>query len=231
MELTILGSGSALAIPREDRCEQCRSRDRRDRRLPSALLIDRHVLIDAPRQIVALLRSVGVKSAAISNVVVSHRHQDAAGGLRYLEHTRHSPPPGIKLRRYRVPHGKGTSHGFLINPSTIRHAHGGERSRTTSLRAGVAYFPDYSDIKAALPALRQATLALLDGSGWDRTFPSHQPMLQVIPIIKKLKNLKAIYFTHNGHSHIPHRKLEQMVRQLGDQRFKVAYHGLKLNVY
>lgn len=211
MICTILGSGSALPIPREDRCKQCRSKDRRDKRWPSALLIDQHFLIDAPPQITRLLRSVRVEPATVSHVVISHRHQDAAGGLRHLEHAKHSPPPGIKLRRYRVPHGKGTSHGFLINDR-------------------VAYFADYSDIKGALPALRKAKVAILDGSGWDRTFPSHQPMLQVIPIIKKLKNLKAIYFTHNGHSHIPHHKLRQMVRELGDRRFMIAYHGLAIKV-
>lgn len=211
MICTILGSGSALPIPREDRCKQCRSKDRRDKRWPSALLIDRHFLIDAPVEIVKLLQSVKVNPSKINHVVVSHHHRDASGGLKFLKQAKPLVPSGYRVRSYKVPHGKGTSKAFLINDKLL-------------------YCTDYSEIKPLLPGLRKAKVAILDGSGWQRTFPSHQPINKVIPLLKPFKNLKTIYFSHNGHSHIPHHKLKQMVRELGDQRFMIAYHGLAIKV-
>ena len=65
-------------------------------------------------------------------------------------------------------------------------------------------------------------------SGWNTSFPSHQPMAQVIPIVKRLQNLKRFYFTHNGHTHVPHAELDRWVKREGDRRFAIAYHGLRI---
>jgi transglutaminase/protease-like cytokinesis protein 3 len=94
----------------------------------------------------------------------------------------------------------------------------------------VAYCSDYSNIAPTLAALRRVQAAVLDGSGWKTSFPSHQPMAQVIPIVKRLKNLKWIFFTHNGHLHVPHAELNRRVKQEGDRRFAIAYHSLRIRV-
>jgi hypothetical protein len=220
MEILFLGTGSATPLPRPGhKCPQCRSRDVRDRRFPSALLIDRRILIDAGPSIGALLASVGRAPEDIATVVLTHRHRDAAGGLAILPaHTQVVIPErrgrftvaGHRFEAVRVPH-IGATWGYLVD-------------------GVLAYFSDYSEIGPALPALRRARVAVLDGSGWRRTFPSHQPMVKVIPTVKRLRNLRRVLFTHVGHSGLPHGELERQTRTLGDRRFGIAYHALRLTV-
>ena len=220
MEILFLGTGSAIPLPRlGHECPQCRSRDDRDRRSPSALLIDRRILIDAGPSIGALLASVGRAPESIAAVVLTHRHRDASGGLAALparmpviipERPGRFTVAGHRFQAVRVPHA-GPTWGYLID-------------------GVLAYFSDYSEIDPALFALRRARIAVLDGSGWRRTFPSHQPMVDVIPIVKRLRNLRRVLFTHVGHSGLRHVELERRARALGDRRFGVAYHGLRFNV-
>lgn len=220
MEVVFLGTGSAVPLPRPGHaCAQCRSRDVRDRRDPSALLIDRRILIDAGPSIGALLASVGCSPEDIAAVVLTHRHRDAAGGLGALPaRTRVVFPrrPGRitvanhRFEAVRVPHA-GPTWGYLID-------------------GVLAYFSDCRKIDRALPALRRARVAILDGSGWQRSFPSHQPMADVIPIVKRLRNLRRVLFTHVGHSRLPHAELERRACALGGARFGIAYHGLRLRI-
>ncbi|HEV2281493.1 MAG TPA: MBL fold metallo-hydrolase [bacterium] len=220
MEILFLGAGSATPLPRPGHeCPQCRSRDARDRRSPSALLIDRRILIDAGPSITTLLAAVGRAPEDIAAVVLTHRHRDAAGGLAVLpagtrvvvpERPGRLTVAGHRFEAVRVPHA-GPTWGYLVD-------------------GVLAYFSDYSRIGPALSALRRARIAVLDGSGWRRTFPSHQPMVDVIPIVKRLHNLRRVLFTHVGHCGLPHAELERRTRALGDDRFGIAYHGLRLTV-
>ena len=104
MNVVFLGSGSAIPIPRghDGRsgyrgalrparaqrrihdCPQCRSRDVRDRRLSSAIVIDGRVLIDAGPAIGELLSSVDVPPDGIAAILLTHRHRDAGGGLQIM---------------------------------------------------------------------------------------------------------------------------------------------------
>ncbi|HLW46550.1 MAG TPA: MBL fold metallo-hydrolase [bacterium] len=146
MEIVFLGTGSAIPLPRPGHdCPQCRSRDVRDRREPSALLIDRRILIDAGPSIGALLASVGRSPDDIAAVVLTHRHRDAAGGLGILpartrvvlpQHAGRIAIADRRLEAVRVPHA-GATWGYLID-------------------GVLAYFSDYSRITTALPALRRA---------------------------------------------------------------------------
>lgn len=92
----------------------------------------------------------------------------------------------------------------------------------------LCYISDINNLKRAVKFLKQAKIAVIDGSSWDRVFPSHITIKEAIPILEPLKNLEKIYFTHNGHTRIPHKKLEQKIRRLADQRFFLAYDGLKI---
>lgn len=223
MTITFLGTGSAIPIPRVKTdgslhdCPQCRSTDPRDRRRPSSLLINKKLLIDAPPPIAGLLRSVSVKPKDIESVILTHRHRDAAGGLRAL-------PKGIRRVFLRSP-GRFTVAGHQFEAVQVPHDN---RTWGYIVDGTLAYFSDYADIRPALPALKRAKVAILDGSGWGKAFPTHQPMAEVIPIVKTLSNLQAIYFTHVGHTHLPHTALEQKTRELGDDRFQIAYHGRRL---
>jgi phosphoribosyl 1,2-cyclic phosphodiesterase len=183
------------------------------------LLIDRRILIDAGPSIRMLLASVGSAVGDIAAVVLTHRHRDAAGGLQTLAAGTPVVLPdrpglfdiaGCRFDAIPVPHA-GPTWGYVLD-------------------GALAYFSDYRDITPALPALGRARIAVLDGSGWQRTFPSHEAMAAVIPAVKSLRNLRRVLFTHVGHSHMPHADLERCTRALGDGRFGIAYHGLRLAV-
>jgi hypothetical protein len=220
MEIRFLGAGSATPLPRPGHaCPQCRSRDVRDRRSPSALLLDRRILIDAGPSIAQQLRSIGRSPADIGAVVLTHRHRDATGGVAAL-------PAGTRAV---LPARRGviTVMGHRFRAVPVRHA----GPTWGYLIDGVlAYFSDYSEIGPALSALRRARVAVLDGSGWQRSFPSHEPMARVIPIVKRLRNLRLVLFTHVGHTGLPHAELQRRARALGDRRFRIAYHGLRLRI-
>jgi beta-lactamase family protein len=240
MKVIFLGTGSAIPIPRADdgkrgyrdvsnlrprthyalhNCPQCRSRDPRDRRVSSAAVIDGRVLIDAGPPIGELLDSVHTRPDDIVAIFLTHRHRDACGGLHTMREGVRIVFPrrsgvtvcaGHRFEAVRVPHDTLTW-GYLVD-------------------SALAYFSDYSDIRHALPALRRARVAVLDGSGWGRTFPTHQPMMEVIPIVKTLPNLTRIFFTHVGHTGMSHAELERQTRALGDRRFAIAHHGLKIRI-
>lgn len=224
ISLHFLGTSSTQPLPREGcRCPQCRSKDPKDKRTRSAALIDDKILIDAGPDILDELKKAKIKPSALEAIFITHEHSDATGGLKELlakaPQARLFPPhpnktykiKNIKIRAFRVPHAKTKTIGFLINHQLI-------------------YISDTSRLHRALPYLKKASVAILDGSGWDRVFPTHETMTRQIKLIKPLPNLKKIYFTHNGHTHLPHRKMAKMVQKFGDKRFSIAYDGLKLRI-
>jgi glyoxylase-like metal-dependent hydrolase (beta-lactamase superfamily II) len=161
-------------------CPQCCSRDPRDRRLPSALVIDGRILIDAGPAIRELLDSVDISPRDITTIFLTHRHRDASGGLHAMPKGAQVIYPrrsgvivvgGHRFEAVRVSHDVLTW-GYLVD-STL------------------AYFSEYSRLRGMLAALRRARIAVLDGSGWQRTFPTHLPMVEVIPVVKRLSNSHA----------------------------------------
>jgi phosphoribosyl 1,2-cyclic phosphodiesterase len=166
-----------------------------------------------------LLASVNVDPDDVSAILLTHRHRDACGGVATIPAGARAvfpKRPGVTIRAghrfeaVRVPHDARTW-GYLVD-STL------------------AYFSDYADVRYALPALRRAQVAVLDGSGWTTAFPTHQPMAEAIAIVKPLANLRRIFFTHVGHTGIPHAELERRARSLGDHRVAIAYHGLRVRI-
>lgn len=86
INLTILGSGPAIAIPRPGHtditCRDARRPGSRSRRRRSSLLIrhrGRHILIDAGPDILEQLAMAKIKKP--DAVFLTHAHADAAGGL------------------------------------------------------------------------------------------------------------------------------------------------------
>jgi len=78
--------------------------------------------------------------------------------------------------------------------------------------------------------LEKIKIAILDGSMLSREFGGHFPITKTIKSLKLLKNLKAVYFTHNGHTKIPHQELEKKIQELGGKKFKIAYDGMEIGI-
>jgi len=118
----------------------------------------------------------------------------------------------IKIQAVKVPHSKSTTtFGYLVNNKFL-------------------YIQDISDTKPILPIIKRVSVVAIDGSMFLRNFGGHQAMVKTIKMFKPLKNLKTVFFTHIGHSRIPHVELEKRVQKLGDERFKVAYDLLEIRI-
>jgi phosphoribosyl 1,2-cyclic phosphodiesterase len=166
-----------------------------------------------------MLESIGISPHDITTIFLTHRHHDASGGL-------HTMPEGTRIIHHRHS-GVAVVDGHHFEAVRVSHD---VLAWGYLIDSTLAYFSDYSSLRGVVPALRRARIAVLDGSGWQRTFPTHQPMVEVIPVVKALPNLTRILFTHVGHMGMPHAALERQTRALGDRRFGIAYHGLRLTV-
>lgn len=89
MQIKILGSGPAIAIPRpghrDKTCRDARKPGSRTRRMRSSMLIKyhgRHILIDAGPDILEQLRLAHLEY--VDAIFLTHAHLDAAGGIEEL---------------------------------------------------------------------------------------------------------------------------------------------------
>lgn len=223
MKIVFLGTSSGEAMPRETcDCLQCQSRNKKDKRLRSSILIEDKILIDAGPDILKQLNSDQINN--LDTVIITHEHDDHMAGLKYLLRTRrdlriirmkpgqHFKLLGVDFFAFKVLHSKmAITIGLQINNNIV-------------------YMPDSSSLDLAIKYLQEANIAILDGSVLGRSFGGHLAINEIVADVKPLKNLKKIYFTHNGHTHKTHQEMVKLVQSLGDARFTLAYDGLKLKI-
>lgn len=221
MIIKFLGTSSEKSIPREEcDCVQCCSKDKKDQRSRSSILINQKILIDASPDILVQLRSDKIKN--LDNVLITHEHDDHTGGLKHilklnrniriirLKPGQHFKLMSIDFFGFRVEHSKmAPTVGIIINNN-------------------IAYIPDSSSLDLAVKYLQDVKIAILDGSMLGRPFGGHLSMNDIIATVKPFKNLKKIYFTHNGHTRKSHKEMSAIVQKLGDKRFALAYDGLEI---
>lgn len=235
-----MGTSSGRAIPRQGcRCPQCLSRDPRDRRLRSSILIDGKFLVDCGPDIknqfsifpdvsigIPTFRRDNFQFSKIKGIIITHRHHDHIAGLdeievkqdrvHYLKGGEKLKINGLKIEAFRVPHSKIIPTVGLI------------------IAKKVIYLPDCSQLpRKVRKNLAPAKLLILDGSVLERDFGGHQAIKKQLRILKRFKVLgkeSQVYFTHNGHTRIPHRELEHQIQSLGGPQFHLAYDGLKLEI-
>jgi len=221
LKIKFLGTSSVEAIPREGcQCIQCQSRDKKDKRRRSAILVNSRILIDAGPDILKQLTTSQIKN--LDSVITTHEHEDHIGGLKYLLKSQrnlriirmkpgqHFKLLGVDFFAFKVLHSKmAITIGLIIDNR-------------------LAYIPDSSSLDSALKYLNDVDIAILDGSIFERSFGGHLAMKDTIVVTKPMKNLKKIYFTHNGHNRRPHKEMIKLIQGLGDKRYLLAYDGLEL---
>jgi phosphoribosyl 1,2-cyclic phosphodiesterase len=189
--------------------------------LRSAILVDKKILIDAGPDIAKELRSSQIEALEI--VLITHDHQDHIGGVKDLLRVRRD------LRIVRLRPGQHFKLlGVDIYAFKVKHSN---VIPTVGVELGsVLYLPDTADLDSASKYLRESKVAILDGSVLGRSFGGHLAIDEIIGETKVMKNLKKIYFTHNGHTHKTHKEMEKLVQSMGDSRYHIAYDGLEIEV-
>lgn len=223
MKIKFLGTSSGEAIPREGcDCSECLSKNRKDKRLRSSLLIEEKILVDAGPDVLKQLTSSQINN--LDSILITHEHDDHIGGLKFLLRTR---------RNLRIIRMKPGQHFKLLGVDffafKVLHS---KMAITVGLQVNnnIVYIPDSSSLDLAMKYLQEANIAILDGSVFGRSFGGHLSINEIITTVKPLKNLKKIYFTHNGHTRKTHQEMVKLVQQLGDHRFTLAYDGLELKI-
>lgn len=222
MVIQFLGTSSGESLPRTDcDCLQCRSKDSKDKRQRSAILINKKILIDAGPDIAKQLRSSQIQ--ALEAVLITHEHQDHAAGIKDV----------LRIRRdLRIIKLKPGQHFKLLNIDfyafKVKHS---PIIPTVGLEINsLIYLPDVADLDWATKYLKESQIAILDGSMLGRNFGGHLSINEIIRQTKVMKNLKKIYFTHNGHTRKTHKEMSKLVKTLGDNRFQLAYDRLELKI-
>lgn len=223
--IKFLGTSSGEAIPRVSDgvcdCPQCLSKDKKDKRLRSAILVNSKILIDAGPDITKQITKEQIKS--LDAVLITHEHADHVGGLKDLLRIEKN------IRIIKLSAGQHFKllgidfHAFKVRHSNLIPTVGVEIDNCV-------YIPDYADLDYTKQYLKDTKIAILDGSSLNRNFGGHLSMNESIALTKPMNNLKSIYFTHNGHTHKPHKEMEALVQQLGDERFHLAFDGLKIEI-
>ena len=222
MTIKFLGTSSGESIPREAcDCVQCHSKDKKDKRLRSSVLVNKSILVDAGPDILKQLRPSQIEN--LDTVIITHEHDDHIGGLKHI----------LKINRdIRLIRAKPGQHFKLLGVDffSFKIEHSKMLPTVGIIMNDFVYIPDSLSLRLGMKYLEEVKYAILDGSVLGRTFAGHEAMNDIIADVKPLKNLKKIYFTHNGHTHKTHKEMNEIVKKLGDARFSLAYDGLELKV-
>jgi len=258
MKILFLGTSAGWPLPRLGcNCKICTSKDPKDKRWRSSILINGSVLIDSGIDFYhQILR---IKCPALKTIFISHVHPDHYFGLWDAGHLMGSKPTiylssenrkAIVKRindltiTFLLREAKAFKNGegikldnleitpFLVDHSTNTETYG---LQIVQNKKSLVYISDFRGIpKSSQKFCQNADILVLDGSNLKPAGPKHwghMPIEKSIPLAKKLK-AKNIYYTHIGHGPKSgtHQELENFVQKNGGKNFHVAYDGLELTI-
>lgn len=254
MKITFIGTGTSCGVPFIGcNCEVCQSKDPRDKRLRTSVLIqtdDTNVLLDCGPDFREQMLRCGF-CGKLDGVFLSHEHYDHVGGiddLRPFSHQQDVPlyadPYCAQHLRERLPyclvdnHYPGIPRLVLndMNPhdevqcgslkvTALQVIHG--KLPILGFRVGdVAYITDMTTMpETELPLLDGIRLLIVNALR-QREHPTHQTLEQALQFREKVAANVPTYFVHMSHDMGLHAAVEAQLPNL----CHLAYDGLELTL-
>jgi phosphoribosyl 1,2-cyclic phosphate phosphodiesterase len=255
MKLLFLGTSSGWPLPRLGcKCRICSSEDERDKRLRPSVLVNERVLIDASPDIYHQLNKHGVEPTAITDILITHAHDDHIMGLYDLSHIYNRQEKirlrsssgvlssirkkiGISMNAFKVEEVELFRKILLENNISswfIPVIHGNIEAYGIKIKAPkpFLYAPEFRRIlPSSKKVLGDLDLAIIDGSSKTKhgQAKGHETIVEGIRLGKELKP-KRILFTNIGHKTDCYLALEQYVKTEGGQKFGIAFDGLEVKL-
>lgn len=255
MKIKFLGTSAGWPLPRlGHKCELCNSKDPKDKRLRSSVLVNEYILVDAgPDTYQKLLK---IDSSKIKYVILTHWHPDHTLGVWDLTHIylglekkRDKPIifaslPTLKfvnsfinrlqdLETVEISFNQKIDlDGIEFSNFEVVHTEGTIAVKLTEGKKTFIYIPDFKKIPAInFKHTKGADLLVMDGSSLTHIgeTPGHQTIEQGIKLAQKLK-VKQASFTHFGHDTDKHVNIEKFVKRNGGKNFFIPYDGLEIKL-
>lgn len=252
MKVKFLGTSAGWPLPRLGcHCEICTSRDPKDKRTRTQLLVNDSILLDAGPNTYEHLKNEDPRK--IKAILISHEHPDHTMGFWDLSHiyNGYNPidvyltlPLVAPVRRYIGPEGQHLkikivkpNDPFYIDHVKIEYfpvIHGRTPAFGIKLKES-KIFVYITDFNRILPSqektVKHADYWAIDGSSLGKIGqgPGHISIQDGIRIAKKYR-IKHTYFIHIGHKTGTHKFLEKYLKGNAGRNFHIAYDGLELNL-
>ncbi|OGY25780.1 MAG: hypothetical protein A2864_01550 [Candidatus Woykebacteria bacterium RIFCSPHIGHO2_01_FULL_39_12] len=248
MKILFLGTSAGWPLPRLGcKCELCSSKDFKDIRTRTSILLNGTLLLDVGPDTYHHL--VNIDSKKIKYAAITHEHPDHTSGLWDLGHIYNSkkitiiinPNTFKKIRNLFFPNEykiiKVEKNEILklngLNLTLLPVKHTKDSSfgiLIESRNKKIFYAPDFKSLPPLTKnKIKNANLLLIDGSELKIKTPTHISIEEGIKLAKSLK-AKKTYFVHLGHRTLPYKELSTHVQSLGGKNFKLPYDGLEIEV-
>jgi phosphoribosyl 1,2-cyclic phosphate phosphodiesterase len=253
MKIKFLGTSAGWPLPRLGcNCEICTSKDPKDKRTRTQILINDSILLDAgPDTYNHLIKN---NPANIKYLLLSHTHLDHILGLWDISHIYNKDHkinlvitqevlnglrkiPDLLLIQFKVTVVKPFRKIELDKNTTAEFfpvEHGRKPTFGIKIKSGkvLAYIPDLNRIlPSSQKVIQDSHILIIDGSSLNKIgqVASHVSIDDGVVIAKKLQ-AKKTYFVHLGHKTGTHQFLENYLNQNAGPNFHIAYDDLDLQI-